>query len=528
MLRSTDRLQQFCQGCNYLISERILWSNVTEVDLLVQEAPIEDAAPAFPHEFRLNEFRQHFSADDFPRGTIRLFAPSVGGIARLVPMRSVSRANKSQRADILWLSEEIFLSTINFPLIHNEGDHHGLHLFQYQMLVAPVQGPELECFVYSLWSFTATTQQQLADLPASDLPLHFFRHLVAGMPADQLKCLKFRPGAYYFPPTHCMAFLSILPPSVDNEESTPRTTVSFDGLDEEQLRALTILGYSPHAQLVLGTRAEVSQSLFNQILRECQNLLHLEIPTQLINFDGDDVTFATNPQFRSLTIPRVNEFNVSSLLMDGLAFNRGLNHLILEYSGSIYESTRWPSLSSTARSNLEYLFQHVLPKCCFLRRLTLNISRGSPLFAFPFGREMTRLVVDSSAQAAGLHRFGSVMSINITYTCFSGKVIVIPPNENWDKLVSPSLVLNWCRSQGTESAFSGPSQHPALIGRAISQTNQNVVYKKTSNMKPREPRPANASVVYSLLSQSYFPTYDESELGALHPKRLKLLRDSIS
>jgi hypothetical protein len=255
--------------------------------------------------------------------------------------------------------------------------------------------------------------------------------------------------------------------------------------------------FGTHVRLALGKICRsVPLDRVNQLLLESRHLCHLKIPRQLTKFDSTGTSFTSNPHFLSLETSRIFDGDISLKLLEGLALNTGLRHFILKFSVVSYEISRTALLET-----MTYLFGQVLPKCCSLSALTLALqdycgdeSCSTRERQDVFCKEIVDCIASSRPKRAKA-RFGSLSSINITRVRpidHTNKELVLPPNETWDGLVSPSLVLAWCGKEHCSKRL----QPPGIIVAAVSQINQNVVYRKTSRVAPRDSRTANAGVIY--------------------------------
>jgi hypothetical protein len=309
----------------------------------------------------------------------------------------------------------------------------------------------------------------------------------------------------------CTLFLSIVKPHENTVETEPQTTLRFltkshirsniAEIGESQLVAIMSHHFGTKVRLELGNLCRrLPLDRVNRLLRESQHLCHLKVPESLINFDGTGDSFTSNPNFLSLEMPDIVDGKISLKLMDGLALNTGLRDFILKFSVAHYKKSRTALLEK-----LTYLFGQVLPRCCSLSALTLalydhcresrELEQQNALC-----EEIVHCIASSRALPAK-NRFGSLSSIKITRHCyvpFSEKNLVLPPNQTWDRHVSPSLVLTWCRQQRNENSAKR-FLPPGIVAAAVSQINQNVVYRKTSTVAPRDSRTANAGVIYDFI-----------------------------
>jgi hypothetical protein len=482
MLRSTDPLRRHCQVCHYFVRP-MGWSLLTEFEFLPLN-PRMNGVPAFPSDFRWDEFCNFWPKERC--GLLELFRciEEFG----LVSANDVAINKDSPRSGptILWLSDEIFLSETRF-CFSNSHDLRHRQLCQYEVRfwLRPA------CHIYSLASFSFNGMEQATDPAASDIPLHFFRHIAPQLPVGCMRGVYLVGGRSVFPPELFTLFLSIFPPSGLCLESMPRSTCygvdQADGIREAQLVAVMSHHFSSESALILGRiHAEVPLDRINQLLLECRSLRHLVVPTQLIDFESSDIPFTANPQFQSLLI--LEDYcseEISFSLLDGVALNR---FRILDSQTAVLEKLR-------------HIFGHVIPKCCSLRSLSVELDEryGSRIQY----ENVTQVIAAATlaSYGAGNSRLGSLVSITMKYSERQSSV-VLSPNETWDRVVSPSLSLSWSLQQRNVHSWSKSPKlalPPGLIGQAVLQTNRNVVYKKTTEGTPCDSRTANASVIYDFV-----------------------------
>jgi hypothetical protein len=498
-LKDTDRLKLYFRDHNMNYDGM----SFVESELgSAHHATTEDTVPAFPSAFQWSDFCEFFQYK--PNSTFYLF---IGEIEYRNSRRGYIRC----QGHILWLSQTIFVTTINF-LLSDADTFRRQRMFHYAVSVST----ELTCYAYSLLSFAATCPEQVMAIAPSALPLHLFRHLTARLSAGELKFLELINGVPCFPATLCTLFMSIFPQRENNVRVTADETIIFNfrfydeecKLDEAHLTAISMYPFSVAATVsLLSFQDNVDLDRVNDLLCDSQHLLNLQVPEEMIGFDSEEISFTANQNFHSLIIPKFSYGEISLNLLDGLALNVGLKELHIDFSGRKL---------ADFHENLEYLFRHVLPNCCSLNNVALNLRDEDRRHDQPrdaFFEEVVQIIHMSSPAASSSvpNRFGSVFSLQLTHSVeHSRNIWYTPasPTETWDKLVSPSLVLSWCRQQRNEQSWATlpklflPS---GLMGRMVHLTNRNVVYAKTAHylsekgLSPFDPSIANASVIYETL-----------------------------
>jgi hypothetical protein len=522
MLRPTDRLRRLCRDQNFFVTAGpgfdVLyprsheWSELTEIEFIPEKPSWyswlywkDSVNPVFPSGFRWEAFLKCWSP--CAAGAIYLSTPDAEVYEARVPVRDLclSRSWCLPGAWILWLSDTIFLSLTKFSLRNQI--KLAPHLYQYQVSFSRERG----YYVYSILSFTARSwEEAMGTAHPSEIPLHFFHHVTAGLPNGFFSDLELSGCQGFLSPRLCTLFLSLIKSSDNMVEREPQSTIRFlteldTGCDkasqirESQLVVIMEHHYNAQVKLELGTVGwDVPKDRVNQLLRESQHLRHLTVPDQMINFDSTDPSFTSNPHFLSLEIPKITNGKISMKLMDGLALNTGVRDFVITFSVTHHE----PFMTALLET-LTYLFGRVLPRCRSLSTLTLasqsyGCDSSTRQRQDAFCEEIVRCMT-SSTQTEAKDRFGSLWSIKITRDFYGfKKKRVLRPSSTWDRLVSPSLVLTWSRRQRNE--HSAHRRLPlGLIAAAVRQINHNVMYRKTSDVAPHDSRTANAGAIYDFI-----------------------------
>jgi hypothetical protein len=139
---------------------------------------------------------EYFNNSKYPP----LFQPtsSIGkSIRALAGLQVVS--SEHANIDVLWLSEDVFVTWMNFILLSHDHDH--IHLFDCEIRIHEF------CFcAYSL--AVLKDHEQLSNRVASAVPLQFFHHLAAQVPRGSFRDLQLTRGSpfshwttstYFFP-----------------------------------------------------------------------------------------------------------------------------------------------------------------------------------------------------------------------------------------------------------------------------------------------------------------------------------------
>jgi hypothetical protein len=238
MLRPTDRLRRLCQDRNYYISRErdYKWSELTELEFIRDESACrswnDSVNPTFPSDFRWEAFSKCWSR--VVAICIMLYPASSKGDPGLLPVK-VLPSTQSRRfpgTRVLWLSDTIFLSVIEFvwscsvPL--------PTHLYQYKVSFS--HGRDAY-YVYSIASFKATTQREaMAAAWPSKIPINFFQHVTACLPAGFFNHLELSDCRELFSPKLCTLFLSIVKPHENTVENGTTNNSSISHQDGYRMR----------------------------------------------------------------------------------------------------------------------------------------------------------------------------------------------------------------------------------------------------------------------------------------------------
>jgi hypothetical protein len=505
-LRPSNRFLQFCIDCGFTVDAKDQIADFREVELVFDQALSDDVSPSFPPDFGWEEFFDCWTAEDY-RQSIDLYSNAPSCARPPIRVGEAGEASlSSSDAVILWLSKTVFLSCFEFKLTNDEIDRQPM--FQYGVRFDPfLSGP---LYVYSLSTFTVSRTEGFVEPAPPALPMHFFRHVASLAPEDFIRRMNFHGGSRtYFSPQLCTLFLSILPPKETDGRSMPQTNIVFlssDGyfalLDEQQLEVITTYSYNSQVKVNLQAISdELSLDNANQMLRDSQHIRHLGIEGNLVSFEGRGHSFSSNPRLRSLSID-VENGEISTNLLDGISINTGIQSLWLSFEERIdQEGFRKP---------LEHLFEQVLPKCRSLRSLSLELTDTDFLHddvgaALAFHKYILQYIAASSAGKHG-NRFGSLVSLRLITKLSSN--VVDAPSEIFNRIVSPSLALNWCQQSRNEHSWATSAVlavPEGLVPSMVRATNQDIVYVKTTGETPPDislpfdSRTANAAVIYDLV-----------------------------
>jgi hypothetical protein len=203
-------------------------------------------------------------------------------------------------------------------------------------------------YVYSLSSF------QRHGIPAqpSTAGIDFFRHLFQSLPVCFFQQIQMEWKRVDFPPSLCVAFLSIIRPTTapgpwqqrppsHQQARCPETTLAFIPLlNSEQREAV----FSPCCNVLSNENIRVifengyrldktGCPVLNTALAGCEAIRHVAIrPRTLVLSDGE-IPFTANSNIESLLIRMWDEVCNPRQFLEGVKQNPAIKQLYLEYSG---------------------------------------------------------------------------------------------------------------------------------------------------------------------------------------------------
>jgi hypothetical protein len=217
---SVDRIPAKLQWTNRLFDalvKRDYWIRSPDVVEDVREAEIFPICQegVFPNRFdwkklialfHFNCWRVQFF--NTGRSKIRRSREIYGRLSEcLLPpdrSRSGQEVSAEHRFHVLWLSSSVFISCLEFELLA-EGGWINFCDCKFQLTVRENE-EKYEFHAYSLSTFEDDHVPPRAQV-ASPLPLQFFQHVSALLPADYFSELKFTKGRHSFPSDHFRPFL---------------------------------------------------------------------------------------------------------------------------------------------------------------------------------------------------------------------------------------------------------------------------------------------------------------------------------
>lgn len=219
--------------------------------------------------------------------------------------------------------------------------------------------------------------------------------------------------------------------------------------------------------------------LVNAALRESKHARHLLAPKRLSPFESSQVvSFATNPNLRSLNI-RSDDFDcMASSLLEGIRINRHLISLHVELRSNWWEM-----------NDIERICCLVLNGNVSLREFTIHLVQ----------RRCTSRASEHFIRCLLACKDGWGLScISVSFTDMSDELQFLPDNVTWDHLIAPTLSLNWYRRQSPINLADA-----GLIGLAIAAINRGVVYRHTTRHKALDMGPAKTTLIYKMLRNNF-------------------------
>jgi hypothetical protein len=221
--------------------------------------------------------------------------------------------------DILWLSEDKFVTRHSFDFRHDER-RDVIWLCDMKVKLNEVS-VDLEGYRLS----PIEEDESQAEPSSSGLPFCFLAHMLA----PKLHLVS-RMEFFFVGATLVDAVLSVIPTKA-TENITKDIEVSLRG--DGGLVVWAMKDRPIHRHVVLCLDGEFSRfttaHTMNVVLCRYPHRLRLHVPVELWEFEPVGDTFAANPAIESLTFAELNNMDLAPKLLRGLARNQGLTHLAI-------------------------------------------------------------------------------------------------------------------------------------------------------------------------------------------------------
>jgi hypothetical protein len=422
------------------------------------------------------------------------------------PDRSLSRREVSagHGFHVLWLSSSVFISSLDFEVLA-EGGWVDFYDYKFQLIVRENE-EKYEFRAYSLSTFE-DDQVPPRTRVASPLPLQFFQHVSASLPADYFSELKFTKGRHQFPSSYFRPFFSVLRAQPDDASlDRPWTRVTFDYNDFKKYEQITredlkIFAQVFHSKVHL-TFAGIDPSVSIHNLNE---FLQGPLPPGSVTVGGG--SFAPNEQ---LWLSGKDYYPIQAITFESP---------VLKLSVDVFYT--WFS-----REPLEIILQaqHIQALDALVPRSIWRDGLENREKVFSFLRvfleensvlESFTLLVDyslNSRDCMDLHslalwweggtapcKSSKLRRCNVSFRGYDnsyrryGCSTPIKRIKRWDEVVVPALVLNFYRSVTSSPVVSG------IIPLAVQSVNMGNLYQKTTNHIPFDMRIANSGLIFEMV-----------------------------
>jgi hypothetical protein len=337
MLRSTNRLAKYLAAAGRSLyhhegrsCEDFILSSLQEAEF-VPEASCSDTGctasnkEPSPIPWTNRDFRVLWALTDehdyFHGHEIIPFQEEIDRLRVLERKSGATIRPSGGSVDILWISDTEFVTC---QIITG---WHGLdraRIYSYKMLVTGKYSrvPDFQARAFSLSRFDGTGTRTAG--PPPDLPImQLSRELMPVLKHYRRIDVEF----HEHPRTE--AALSLVP--TVTERLSKGITIKFVNPSTDIIRGLASRLVNRHVLLSLEVtrNALLSPEAMNNLLLAFRQPLHLQIPKQLLEFESDEESFASNPAFTALTIPTDLHGQVSNWLLDGLSKNQGVTQLTI-------------------------------------------------------------------------------------------------------------------------------------------------------------------------------------------------------
>jgi hypothetical protein len=509
LFRQTTRLVDHIIAQRYWIPYRdVLFSRLCEAELVLPSGCSSEEK--FPPELDFHRFRMglQICGTDHPLGL-----SSTKHRDAYLPYASHARSGEQGPIDkyhILWITPSVFVSLACLML-------DGWYMYDYLFRISPKDWNQemwqgslahfVPLKVYSLSSF----QQHGKPLPPSNQGIDFVSHLFKTLPADYFREIDLEWHRADFPPTLCVAFLSILGSRI----AAPRP-------HHETIRSKTILGFGSwlndkQREAVLSARHELLSNgnirvmfkdnsgnadvpKLNTALAQCHTIRHVASSTLRMN--KGDIPFSTNSHFESILITLFFESPWLSQFLAGVKQNSGTKHLYI----------RVVDWSETLTKHIGFLLREVLPGHRSLIDVHVTVfSEGYPSM---FWDQLVLLLSELGQE---------IYSINLRHfsieSSYDSKKAL--PDKSfqkwWDAKMVPVLILNWYRNEprqrlqiaqqlGRKRAHNPVThsvQEPGLALKVLYVNNGHLYCMVTTHVPSSDMTIANASVLFRM-GRDYF------------------------
>jgi hypothetical protein len=388
--------------------------------------------------------------------------------------------------DILWLSEDKFVTRHSFEFRHDER-RDVTWLCDMKVKLSEVS---VGLKGYRLRSIEE--DESKAEPSSSGLPFRFLTHMLAQKLHLVSKMELFFGGA-----TPVDAVLSVIPTTAA-ENITKDIEVSLRG--DAGLVVWAMADRPIHRHVVLCLDGEFSRftraHIMNIVLRRYPHRLRLHVPVKLWKFEPVGETFAANSAIESLTFSELNNRDLSPKLLNGLSRNQGLMYLTI-----VWDIDQWSHFGFKCPPWIVDVFRAVWRPGTNLRLITVKFNYyADPRMTHWDDDECYYDPVRAQREVfeqVALHLNSDLANgrnLSILQLACNGIDYKKSAKSNcpWDARFSLGVAINWLHCQQVPPSLKAS-------GVAVRSINQCSAFTFSTNLGTWDPATSRASAIYDIL-----------------------------
>jgi hypothetical protein len=402
---------------------------------------------------------------------------------------------------VLWVSSSVFISKLDFTICKGRDDYPTAADYLVTFSIrSPRRGAQF--YVYSLSRFDGS--ELVAPSP---VPLEFFRHVTAHLPADYFEEVEINKwDEPQFPVDCLLAFAAIIPYATlpaPRKEFVVQLKIGV-ATNLEGLRQIMSHPFHPAVQLVFtaGSPFDDSVSLreFLDLMSESQYLRSVDLPPSLRNtlnaapagplmIHGADFKSVDKEMDVNCVLPPKKAMSSSSLH----SFAAAVSSTDIYVEFGLYSTLKSRSDCGKLEKFLHLCIQPYLEESSLLERLTIVVRHFDSDGPLDWPR-LFKLVKKAFSAQGCKSRALQFLDVSVP----GAKVDRI---QLWGEVLFPKLLLNYCNKQLRQPVRKG------ALPFAVKAVNQGNVYHKTTNHVPFDMATANAGLIFYFL---------KSEIDTVH------------
>jgi hypothetical protein len=368
--------------------------------------------------------------------------------------------------DVLWLSPIVFISRLRVFV-------NGICPDDYQVTFTEVDGDDGVCFfIYQISSFDPESERG----PPTSVPLAFFRHLTAFLPAGFFFEICLMNPERDFPVDFHLQLLFLIPhdaPTLSPSRKR-RTTFELERVATvDELRQIFAHQFHPTVQLTFGY-VPVLLNEFNHMIRESPHLRFVQMPYTLSRpVTSNDTIFVKEALLTGLQLSISCTGWISVAVLHSLATFHGIIDIKVEfYSDEIRNPPQRPfnifrscvEVFVCEGSALERLQFHFIRGHC--------LERSAIMFSPCMSRKLSCFNISCDEPAGGQ---------------------AVSHVQQWDIDLFPSVTLNCYFNHLKKRLVRG------MLPLAVKAINEGHVYHRSTNHVAFNMNIANAGVIFCII-----------------------------